>query len=267
MSRLKNPLLLLVLLSLVACTPLRREGGEPLSPEEIRLRAIESKQQDLIRRLNMLENKDDSKIEDDLRNLRGETERLRFDRDTSDRKNRDQMQDFDRRLQKLESQPLPNAVAATAPVAPADTYVVPPPAVPAQTAPATPVAGSGSDEQKAYLKAFDFLKAGQYDSAITGFRAMLAQYPQGNFADNGWYWLGESLYVKRQYKPALDAYDALLQKFPTSPKVPDALFKIGLVQSELKQADLAKAAWRRVVKDFPNSNAAGLARQRLAQTP
>ena len=37
-------------------------------------------------------------------------------------------------------------------------------------------------------------------------------------------------------------------------------------QLELKQTAEAKASWRRVMKDYPNSNAAGLARQRLAQT-
>jgi tol-pal system protein YbgF len=141
-----------------------------------------------------------------------------------------------------------------------------------RSAPATPPAPQSSgdfaaEEQSAYLKAFDHLKAGRYDGAIAGFKGMLDQWPQGNFADNAWYWLGESQYVKRQYKPALDSYTALIAQFPASPKVPDAIFKSGLAQLELKQTAEAKANWRRVMKDYPNSNAAGLARQRLAQTP
>jgi len=252
-----------------ACTPLSRTGEQPLSPEEIRMRAVESKVGEVSRRISMVENKDDTKMQDDLRSLRGEIERLRFELDTQTRRNKDVGSDLERRLQKLESQP----IAATAPVAGADAVFAPvvPPVIYAPAAPATGVSSdagaTAAEEQTAYLKAFDFLKAGKYDNAITAFRGMLDKWPQGNFADNGWYWLGESQYVKRQYKPALDSYTALIERFPASPKVPDALFKSGLTQVELKLPDQAKASWRRVMKDYPNSNAAGLARQRLTQTP
>lgn len=248
-----------------ACTPLSRSGEQPLSPEEIRMRAVEGKITEVTRRINMVENKDDTKVQDDLRNLRGEVERLRFELDTQSRRSKDLGSDIERRLQRLESQP-----AAVAPAAGGDLGIAPPavpPVIYAPPAAATDSSATAAEEQAAYLKAFESLKAGKYDAAISGFKAMLVQWPQGNFSDNAWYWLGESQYVKRQYKPALDSYNALIEKFPASPKVPDALFKSGLTQIELKQPDQAKATWRRVMKDYPNANAAGLARQRLAQTP
>ena len=262
-----------------ACTPLSRTGEEPLSPEEIRLRAIEGKIGDLSRRVSGVENKDESRTQDELRTLRGEIERLRFDIDSQERRGKDLYLDLDRRIQKLEALP-GSTVPPFAPATPSfDNGVSQPPlsgaaAAGTATAPAlvvsprlnsTPASGGGAEEETAYLKAFDFLKAGKYDSAITGFKAMLDKWPQGNFADNGWYWMGESLYIKRQYKPALDAFNALIERFPASPKVPDALFKGGLTQLELKDTEAAKAAWRRVVKDYPGSKAAGLARQRLDQ--
>jgi len=269
-------MVLAVALAATACTPLSRNDGEPLSPEEIRMRAVESKLTELTRRINQAENKDDTKLQDDLRNLRGDLERVRFELDTQTRRNKDVGADVERRLQKLEAQAAAPAVAAPAVAPPAADLSVPAPAVAAPppviytAPPAAPSADSGAtaaEEQAAYLKAFESLKAGKYDAAITGFKAMLGQWPQGNFADNAWYWLGESQYVKRQYKAALDSYTALVERFPASPKVPDALFKSGLTQIELQQPDKAKAAWRRVMKDYPNANAAGLARQRLAQTP
>jgi len=240
------------------------------------MRAVESKLTELTRRINQAENKDDTKLQDDLRNLRGDLERVRFELDTQTRRNKDVGADVERRLQKLEAQAAAPAVAAPAVAPPAADLSVSAPAVAAPppviytAPPAAPSADSGAtaaEEQAAYLKAFESLKAGKYDAAITGFKAMLGQWPQGNFADNAWYWLGESQYVKRQYKAALDSYTALVERFPASPKVPDALFKSGLTQIELQQPDKAKAAWRRVMKDYPNANAAGLARQRLAQTP
>lgn len=273
-------LLLAAVAITAACTPISRSGEEPLSPEEMRMRAVESKLSEVTRRINTVENKDDTKLQDDLRNLRGEIERMRFELETQSRRSKDHSGDIERRLQKLEAQPVNAYQPPSPPAAPVmDGSAIPalpaaPPVPPVIYAPqaASPASapgneGSAAEEQTAYLKAFDFLKAGKYDNAITSFKGMLAQWPQGNFADNGWYWLGESQYVKRQYKPALDSYTALISQFPASPKVPDALFKSGLTHAELKQTDQAKASWRRVMKDYPNSNAAGLARQRLAQTP
>lgn len=267
MKNLQRLLVLTLVLASAACTPLTRTGEEPLSPEEVRMRAMEGKLTELTRRQSALENRDESKLQDDLRNMRGEIERLRFDLETQIRKGRDVDSDFERRLQRLETQPGSLASVLGAAVAP--DVPAPPPVIYSAPSTATPEANAGSaaEEQTAYLKAFDALKAGKYDGAIIGFQAMLDQWPQGNFADNGWYWLGESQYVKRQYKAALASYNTLVERFPASPKVPDALFKSGLTQLELGQKDQAKSTWRRVMKDYPNANAAGLARQRLSQTP
>jgi len=265
MKLLRVAVLLAAAVSAAACTPLTRTGEQALSPEEIRTRAIEGKLTELGRRINAAENKDETKVQEDVRKLRGELERLRFDLDTEVRRSKDWGSDVERRLLKLEAQPgIASADAVVDGSADLSAPVVPP-MVYAPPAPAT--TATAAEEQAAYLKAFEFLKAGKYDSAISGFNSMLGKWPQGSFADNAWYWLGESQYVKRQYKQALDSYAALIERFPASPKVPDALFKSGLTQAELKQTDQAKASWRRVMKDYPNSNAAGLARQRLAQTP
>lgn len=272
-------LALAVVLSATACTPLIRPNGEePLSPEEIRLRGIEGKLNELNKRMLGVENKDETRMQDELRTLRGEIERLRFDLDSQERRGKELYLDLDRRVQRLERSPA-TTVPPYAPVTPSfENGVTQPPLAPAASASPSLVvdprvtgagvaaAGGAAEEETAYLKAFDFLKAGKYDSAISGFRSMLEKWPQGNFSDNGWYWMGESYYVKQQYKPALDSFNALIERFPASPKVPDALFKGGLCQAALKDVEAAKASWRRVVKDYPGSNAAGLARQRLDQT-
>ena len=266
--------LLVAALAATACTPLNR-GDQPPSPEELRLRAIEGKLTEVARRVNLVENKDDTRIQDEMRTLRGEIERLRFDIDAQDKRSKELYLDADRRMQKLES--APPVVASSGDATLGNGIVAPSlstvpgygggPTLTVAPRLSTPGAngGTSAEEETAYLKAFDALKAGKYDLAIGGFRGMLDRWPQGNFADNGWYWMGEANYVKRQYQAALDAFNSMLVRFPTSPKVPDALFKGGLAQWELNQHEAAKTAWRRVVKDYPTANAAGLARQRLEQ--
>ena len=94
---------------------------------------------------------------------------------------------------------------------------------------------------------------------------MVAKYPQGNYADNAWYWMGESYHVKGDDDNALKAYQTLLQQFPASPKVPDALLKTGVIyQGQGKNAQ-ARDAYNKVLKLYPTANAAAQARSRLAQ--
>jgi TolA-binding protein len=71
--------------------------------------------------------------------------------------------------------------------------------------------------------------------------------------------------VKRNYDGALESFRTLLERFPASPKVPDALLKVGLAQLEKKQKTEARATWRRLIEEHPGTNAATMARQRLDQ--
>lgn len=256
-------------------------GDRALSPEEQRLQAVENKTVDLSRRLAALEAAQSGSSSDELRALRGQVEQLRYDLDTAQQKNAQQLADLDARLKRLEAGMPPGAGVPSAPgAAPTAPSVVPPAAAPpvtpaaASAATATPAAPppaaaaattATADEEAIYLKSFDLLRANKLDDAIRGFKSQLAKYPQGNYADNAWYWLGQCYYVKQDYGNALRSYQSLLQAFPASPKVPDALLGMGLVyQAQQKNAE-ARQAYNRVVKDYPSSGAAAQARSRLAQ--
>ena len=92
---------------------------------------------------------------------------------------------------------------------------------------------------------------------------MLEQWPDGRYADNAQYWIGEGFYVQRQYEAALKQFNTLLQEYPGSSKVPDAMLKIGFSLYELKQTDQARSTLQRIVDEFPDSAAATLAKPRL----
>jgi len=55
----------------------------------------------------------------------------------------------------------------------------------------------------------------------------------------------------------------VLDGFPASQKVPEALMKVGLCQLQQKQTDQGKATLQKVISAYPASNAANLAKQRL----
>jgi len=242
-------------------------GERALSPEEQRLQAVETKLADLTRRFSSSEANRDQKLSGDLGSLRGTVEQLRYDFDNSQKRNQDLMQAYDTRLKALEAAQQAGAAAQVPPTGDVPTGGVPvaPGAAAQPVAPAAPAASSAADEEAAYLKSFDLLKAGKYDDAIRGFNAMLAKYPQGNYSDNALYWTAESYNIKKDYPNALTSYRSLLEKFPASPKVPDALLKTGLILQDQKKTDQARTAYQRVIKEFPNSTSATQARNRLAQ--
>ncbi|TJY60829.1 tol-pal system protein YbgF [Sinimarinibacterium sp. CAU 1509] len=266
-------------------------GSDNLSPSERRLQAVEGRTAELSRRLDAVNltgmDQDAQRIRDDQRQLRGEVERLRFEFDQAQKRNRDLYLDLDRRLQRFEnlgggaSAP-PAGVyggtsgltpSASATVTPSGTVMTAPPMqaptqMPAPGGAVAPVtisngAGGSPEEESAYLTAFDSLKNGKYDDAIRGFKSLVAQWPAGRYADNALYWTGEAYYVKRDYKSALASFQEVLQRFPASPKGPDALLKVGLTQIELKQEAEGKATLQRLVQTYPQSSAARLAEQRL----
>jgi tol-pal system protein YbgF len=226
-------------------------GDRPLSPQEARLQSLEARLAEVTRKVENLSSASQSqsitRLESEVRGLRGEVERLRYEIETGEKRSRELYQDLDRRMTKVE-----NEGRARLSMEP---RLAQPPPVPAS-----------QEEEANYLAVFDQLKAQRYDDAIAGFRELLTRWPQGQYAPNAWYWLGESQFVKKDYDAALDSFRSLLAQFPSSAKAPDALFKTGLCQVEKKQKAEARASWQKLIAEYPNSPAAGLARQRLEQT-
>lgn len=255
-------------------------GNEALSPQERRLQAAEGRIAELSRRLDAVNltgmDQDNQRLRDDVRMLRGEMERLRYDFDQAQQRARDQYVDLDRRVQRFENpgamtfpgaahpgaSDVPWTSPATAPGAAFDEATSPAPA--ASAAVISSGGAASPEEESAYLTAFDSLKNGKYDEAIRGFRGVLERWPNGRYADNALYWTGEAYYVKRDYKSALTAFQTVGQRFPTSSKAPDSLLKVGLSQLELKQNAEAQSTLERVVQMYPQTNAARLAQQRLS---
>lgn len=155
---------------------------------------------------------------------------------------RDLYNDIDKRLQRLEKRSSNEAA----------------PAPPDRDMPL-----AAAPEQQAYDAAFNSLKQSQYERAAKAFREFVGRYPQSPLADHAQYWLAESHYALLDYKSALTEFSRVIQLYPTSSKLPDALLKIGYIQTETKQADQARKTFQEVIKRFPSSSAARLAQKRL----
>jgi tol-pal system protein YbgF len=107
------------------------------------------------------------------------------------------------------------------------------------------------------------LKAGRYAESAQLFQAFLQAHPNGSYAPNALYWLGESYYVTQNYQLAREQFQALFDRYPTHDKAPGALLKVGLAQYGLKDMAGAEATLADVVARFPGTDAARTADDRL----
>ena len=196
-------------------------------------------------------------LEAQLRELRGTVEELQNGNEALRKQQRDLYADLDRRLKVIETTLKGGTGAGIIGAAP--------------TLPSAPggstAAPSAGDNQAAYNRAFDALKASDYSGAIAQFRDFLRLYPHSALADNAQYWLGEGFYVTRDYDNAIVTFRALGEQYPQSRKAPDALLKIGFAQFELKHMVDARATLSQVVQRYPGTDAAKLAADRLTKIP
>ena len=208
----------------------------------------------------------------EVKTLRAQIEELQQQNEQLRSTARSQYLDLDGRLNRLEGG-MPAAPAADG--ADAADAAHPAPAAPA--APSTPaprdtpprvhgdagLLAGNADERGAYDTAFDALKAGDYVASAELFQSFLQAYPEGVYAPNARYWLGESYYVTQNYAMARDQFQALVDRYPTHDKAPGALLKIGLAQYGLRDLDGAEATLEQVAERFPGTDAARTAEDRL----
>ncbi|WP_291440245.1 tol-pal system protein YbgF [Desulfovibrio sp.] len=154
----------------------------------------------------------------------------------------------------------PAAPAGTAPGTPAGTPVVPAAASIAGAAqkPVRP----GKGEKAAYEAALKVVMAGRSAEGISRFETFLQEYPQGTYAPNAEYWIGEGLYAQGKYREALAQFRKVDASYPQHHKNADALLKTGMCLSRLGDKEAAGQAYGQLLSRFPKSEAARLARAR-----
>jgi tol-pal system protein YbgF len=143
-----------------------------------------------------------------------------------------------------------------------------PPAAQAGGTTTQPPAGGGNpgvSPQRLYDQAWGDYVGAQYNLAIAGFENYIRTYARSEQAGDAQYFIGESYYQQGMYREASAAYDRGIADYPNSKRIPDMYFKRGMALNALGQTDRARESWEYVVKNFPNSDAGRLARQRLDQ--
>lgn len=206
-------------------------------------------------------------LETTIRTLRGEIERLSYERELANAE-MDALESDIRILQTLSTRmqihlDAVDLVAAQNAPKVDDTYVGGPATLSQIQGPPTtrtenfvlPPAPENSANDAAQLldRGKSLLAEGDYAGAETA----LIQYLQLNAdaTDRGEanFWLGESLFVQGQYNAAAESYIASMRASGAGPKAPDALVKLGAALREMGQAGEACTALNSFNDQFPNA--------------
>jgi tol-pal system protein YbgF len=233
--------------------------------------------------MDMLDRMD--RLQAEVQELRGETEKNRHDLDRMKERQQSLYLDLDKRLLDLEG-----GGAGRASVPPENQKPASPQETPEQRMPAEEPQNAGSWEESAgesevvseeeppkqkaeatdlaseeaiYQEAFVYLNNGRYDDAIADFSRLIQTYPEGEYADNAEYWIGETYYVKRDFDRAREHFNLVMERYPESNKAPDALLKLAYIEYELSQWKSARKILNSLIEQYPASNSAQLAQDRL----
>ncbi len=120
----------------------------------------------------------------------------------------------------------------------------------------------GPDADDAGLAA---LGAGDRAGAAAPLERFLAQRPHDRRADNAVLALGEVFRQQNLPGRALQTWERVATEYPAGDAVPDALLRYGETCKKLGRSAAAEAAFRRLVQDYPGTEAAGRAGAYLAE--
>jgi tol-pal system protein YbgF len=122
-----------------------------------------------------------------------------------------------------------------------------------------------TDKESLYAAAYELFREAKYDRSREAFENLLKQYPDTEFSDNAQFWIGECYYFEKKYEKAIIEYEKVTKNFPEGNKVPYAILKQGLSFLKLGDKASAKLLLQQVIKDFPNTSQARIARSKLLE--
>ncbi len=178
----------------------------------------------------------------------------------------DRLDDLNNRVANLPSKLRVASEKSTPPANASTNAKEPSDAAPADNEPAID-RNALADMGKLYDASYQDLTQGKFDLARQGFAEFLRRYPESALADNAQYWIGESYYSQREYVRAAMEFAEVAEKYPAGDKVPASMLKRAYALISLSKRTEARALLEKLVKQYPNTNEAELAKARLKDMP
>lgn len=202
-------------------------------------------------------------LQGEVQELRGLVEEQSFQIGRLARDQKEQYVDLDQRILALRNGEAKAPRARPGAASTSGSAPTPPPSSP--TSPAAALEVGPERERQDYNAAYNLMKGRAFAKAIAAFKQVIANYPNGQYAANGYYWLGEIYLAEDQIEDARQHFVQVVNLYPDHSKTPDALYKLGVVYHRLNDVQQALTHLERVQKTYPNSSAADFAQRFAAE--
>lgn len=196
-------------------------------------------------------------LQQEVMQLRGIVEEQSFKLRKIKEENMERYIDLDRRVADLSKSAAAAPAAPARPVAPSATPSGGRAGAPASVA-STPrgAVAAQQGEKPLYDAAYGLVINKRFDEALEAFKRFLVDYPDGKYAPNSYYWMGELYQVitPQDLDASRQAFAQLLNQYPAHPKAADAMYKLGKVYFLMGNKNKSRQWLDKVVATYSGSS-------------
>ncbi len=120
-------------------------------------------------------------------------------------------------------------------------------------------------ELRDFEAALATLRKGEFSPAQTAFVDFIKRYPESGYRPSALFWLGNAQYALRAYREAIINFKSVVAIAPDHVRSPEAALSIANCQVELKDTVSARKTLNDLIKVYPQSEAASVAKDRLTK--
>ncbi|MDO8387117.1 MAG: tol-pal system protein YbgF [Polaromonas sp.] len=120
-------------------------------------------------------------------------------------------------------------------------------------------------EKQEFEAALAVMRKGEFGPAQTAFSNFLKRYPQSGYKAPALFWLGNAQYALRNYRDAITNFRTLVATDTEHVRAPEAVLAVANCQVELKDIKGARKTLEDLLKAYPQSEAAAVAKDRLSK--
>ena len=124
---------------------------------------------------------------------------------------------------------------------------------------------AGPAELRDFDAALATLRKGEFAPAQTAFLEFIKRYPESGDRPSALFWLGNAQYALRAYREAIINFKSVVAIAPDHVRSPEAALSIANCQVELKDNVSARKTLNDLIKVYPQSEAASVAKDRLTK--
>jgi len=119
-----------------------------------------------------------------------------------------------------------------------------------------------------YRYGLDAYYKGKVEEAREMFEKFVKRFKDSELYDNALFWIGQTYYTEGRYDKAIKTFDMLINDCKTGKildcnKMPTAMLKKGFAFLKMGETNKAKAVFKELIKTFPDTEEADIAKKKL----